>query len=110
VVSRKAVAVAGLSAIAIAASGCGGDSDPEAEFRTAFKKRFGQTTWYHHITGMEVADGRLKITTDHDSKSARRGTASSVPCGVAFRFALDHGLGDGVVLIASDGVEMGGCG
>jgi hypothetical protein len=30
-VSPKAIAVAGLSAIAIAASGCGGDSDPEAE-------------------------------------------------------------------------------
>ena len=28
--SPKAIAVAGLSAIAIAASGCGGDSDPEA--------------------------------------------------------------------------------
>ena len=53
--SPKAIAVAGLSAIAIAASGCSGDSDPEAEFRAAFKKSFGEAPWYHHITGMEVA-------------------------------------------------------
>ena len=36
--SPKAIAVAGLSAIAIAASGCGGDSDPEAESPPGFPK------------------------------------------------------------------------
>ena len=105
-VSPKAVAVAGLSAIAIAAGGCGGDSDPDAEFRAAFEERFGETPWYQHITGMEV-DGWLKITTDVDSNSGSRG---GVPCGVVFRFALDHGVNDGVELIASDGVSLGGCG
>jgi len=50
-VSPKAIAVAGLIAIAIAASGCSGDSDPEAEFRAAFEKEFSAAPWYHHITG-----------------------------------------------------------
>jgi hypothetical protein len=67
-VSRRAIVVAGLSAIAIAASGCSGDSDPEAEFRAAFEKEFSAAPWYHHITGMEVTDesGRphIEVTTD----------------------------------------------
>jgi hypothetical protein len=83
VVSRKAIAVAGLSAIAIAAGGCSGDSDAEAEsppattteqvetqppaqsavdiskFRAAFKERYGtppdKRPWYGLITGMKIA-------------------------------------------------------
>jgi hypothetical protein len=83
VVSRKAIAVAGLSAIAIAAGGCSGDSDAEAEsppattteqvetqppaqsavdiskFRAAFKETFGtppdKRPWYGLITGMKMA-------------------------------------------------------
>jgi hypothetical protein len=83
VVSRKAIAVAGLSAIAIAAGGCSGDSDAEAEsppattteqvetqppaqptvdiskFRAAFKERYGtppdERPWYGLITGMKIA-------------------------------------------------------
>ena len=112
-VSRKAIAVAGLSAIALAASGCGGGSESEAEkFRAAFKKNFGEAPWYHHITGMEVADGRLKITTDLDSGSDWE-TAGGPHCGVALRFAFDHEVGDGidvVIIIGSDGSELGGCG
>ena len=71
--SRKAIAVAGLSAIAIAAGGCSGDSDAEtdAKFRSAFKKRFATAPsalqWYDRITGMEVVDGRLEIATDLES-------------------------------------------
>ena len=51
--SGRAIAVAGLSAIALAASGCGGDSDPEAEFRAAFEKEVSGAPWYHHITGIK---------------------------------------------------------
>ena len=70
--SRKAIAVAGLSAIAIAAGGCSGDSDAEtdAKFRSAFKKRFATAPsallWYDRITGMELVDGRLEIATNLD--------------------------------------------
>jgi hypothetical protein len=107
-VSPKAIVVAGLSAIAIAASGCSGDSDPEAEFRAAFKKSFGEATWYHHITGMKMADGFLEITTDLDPKSD---SVSRTICGTAMHFALDsnaEGI-DGVQMRGSDGVPMGGC-
>ena len=82
--SPKAIAVAGLSAIAIAASGCGGDSDPAAKFRAwfnnlkfrvAFKKSFGEAPWYHHITGIEVNDKAgnvtaVNVTTDLGPESA----------------------------------------
>src|SRR6188768_4411420 len=88
----RIIVVAGLSAIAIAASGCSGDSDAEAEsppattteqvetqppaqstvniarFRAAFKKRYetapSALLWYHHVTGMEMVDGALEIATD----------------------------------------------
>ena len=70
--SPKAIAVAGLSAIAIAASGCSGDSDPEAEFSAAFKKRFGEAPWYHHVTGVKMSSEHpnwLEVTTDLDRKA-----------------------------------------
>ena len=77
------IAGAGLSSIAMAASGCLGDSDAEAEsppattteqvetrppteptvdiakFRAAFKEAFGEQPWYGQITGMKMA----QITT-----------------------------------------------
>jgi len=61
------------SHVAIAASGCGGDS--EAEFRAAFKKKFGEAPWYHHITGIEVNDKAgnvtaVNVTTDLGPESA----------------------------------------
>lgn len=109
----RAVAVAVLSSIAIAASGCGGDSDPEAEFRAAFEKEFSAAPWYHHITAMEVKDGTLEITTDLDSPS-KAGEIERGICGRAATLALDLGvLGDlfrGVVTTGSDGAELGGCG
>ena len=86
-VSRKAIAVAGLSAIAIAASGCGGDSDPEAEFRAAFEKKFSAAPWYHHITGIKVKDGWLVLRTDLAPKSDF--DAVGVICGAAYGFAIE---------------------
>lgn len=78
-----------LSAIAIAASGCSGDSDVEAEsppattteqvetqrpappavdiarFRAAFNERFGtpgdEASWWGHITGMKMDYGDYQI-------------------------------------------------
>jgi hypothetical protein len=91
-VSPRAIAVAGLSAIVIAASGCSGDSDAEAEsppattaeqvetqppaqsavnitkLRAEFKERFGtppnEAPWYRHITAINWANGQLEIKTD----------------------------------------------
>jgi hypothetical protein len=81
-VSGKAIAAAGLSAVAIATGGCSGDSEAEAEsppattteqvetqppvqsavditkFRAAFDERFGtpgdEASWWGHITGMKI--------------------------------------------------------
>ena len=109
-VSPKAMAVAGLSAIAVAASGCGGDSDPGAEFRVAFKKSFAEAPWYHHITGMKMSSENstwLEITTDDPASEIQRGI-----CGAAMRFALDHEVGDGIheVHVWAAYGEPGGCG
>lgn len=108
--SPKAIAVAGLSAIAIAAGGCSGDSDAEAEFRAAFEKKFSAAPWYQDITGMEVevADGsggaHIELTTD-------LGPGDGQPdCEAVRDFAFDSFDEVFVVVIGSDGVERGGCG
>jgi hypothetical protein len=87
----RTVVVAGLSAIAMAASGCSGDSDAEAEsppattteqvetqppaqptvdiakFRAAFKETFGtppdERPWYRLITGMKIAPREIVTVT-----------------------------------------------
>jgi hypothetical protein len=87
----RIVVVASLSAIAIAASGCSGDSDAEAEsppatmteqvetqppaqpavdvakFRAAFKETFGtppdERPWYRLITGMKIAPREIVTAT-----------------------------------------------
>ena len=114
-VSLKAIAVAGLSAIAIAiaASGCSGDSDGEAEsiskFSAAFEERFGspgnEAPWYQHITARMGDDGYFKITTDLNEWNDTAG----VICGAASTLALDLGeLGDGikgVIVTDSGGVQ-----
>lgn len=108
------IAVAGLSAMAIAASGCSGDSDPEAKVRATFKKTYGtpgnEAPWYHHVTGIEVANGRLEVTTELDRdkvwyESVRR------MCAAAFGVALDlkaDEIESGAV-IGSDGVPIIQC-
>ena len=115
--SPKTIAVAGLSAIAIAASGCSGDSDPEAEFRAAFKKKFGETTWYHHITGIKVKDRGLVLRTDLDPDNDLPGSdfsfayAGSI-CGPAYRVATETGAidsGEYVNVKDRDGVGILSC-
>ena len=109
--SPKAIAVAGLSAIAIAASSCGGDSDSGGELSAAFKKDFSTAPWIHHITGVKRSSeypNSLVVTTDFDEASDIPGGAI---CRAGFRFADDHEVGDGieaVVVIGPDGSE-GGC-
>ncbi|MFO7571880.1 MAG: hypothetical protein R6W48_04675 [Gaiellaceae bacterium] len=113
---RRAIVVAGLSAIAIAASGCTGDSDAEAEFRAAFEKEFSAAPWYQHITGMEVTEderesGRphIEVTTDLGPGD---GETEGDFCGAVRDFAVDSGAYDEiptVTVIGSDGVERGGC-
>jgi hypothetical protein len=124
------IAVVGLTAIAIAVSGCTGDSDAEAEsppatttgqvetqpparsavdifkFRVAFKETFGERPWYRQITGMKMGlHGFLEITTKLDESDGDTRTI----CGAAMRFALDGAEG-GDVMRGSDGAEQGGCG
>ena len=107
--SRNAIAVAGLSAIAIAASGCSGDSDPEAEFRAAFEKEFSAAPWYHHITGIEVKDSWLDITTDLDLSSSYAGSICIPAYGVAIKTGAIDG-GEGVTVMGRDDVALNSCG
>lgn len=116
--SPKAIAVVGLSPIAIAASGCGGDSDPEAEFRAAFKEKFGEATWYRHITGIKVKDRALNVKTDLGPESAWDGEGewsetSGVICRAVFGVAIETGALDGgeggVGVTGRDGVGLGLC-
>ena len=137
-VSRRAVVVVGLSAIALAASGCSGDSEAEAEsppvttteqveteppgqatvdiaeFRAAIEESFGasgyETSWYGHVTGMKMAHGRLEIATNLDP--VRDQETARMVCLAAIRFALDTEVGDGIetaAVFASDGKPLGGC-
>jgi hypothetical protein len=119
-VSRKAIAVAGLSAIAIAASGCSGGSESEVEkFPASFEDRYGnsdnEATWYRHVTGTRMRDdGFFMITTDLGPETEESELMSGkVICGAASKLALDLGqLGDGikgVIVIGSDGGAVVGC-
>ncbi len=113
--SPKAIAVAGLSAIAVAASGCGGDSDPEAEFRAAFEKEFSAAPWYPHITGIEVTDEsdrpHIKVTTDLGPENNGTETLRTI-CLAAINFAFESGAVDEIpegAVTGSDGVGLGAC-
>lgn len=117
--SPKAIAVAGLSAIAIAASGCGGGSESEAEkFPASFEERYGspenEATWYRHVTGMRLRDdGYFTIRTDLGPENEEASESGKVICRAASTLALDLGqLGDGikgVIVIGSDGGMVVGC-
>ena len=132
----RIIVVAGLSAIAIAASGCSGDSDAEAEsapattteqvetqppaqptvdiskFRAAFKETFGtppdERPWYGLITGMKMGreNVTIEITTKVESLSDR---VMSEICEAVFALASEMGNGiEAVRVIGSDGGD-GGC-
>ena len=117
--SPKAIAVAGLSAIAIAAGGCSGGSDAEAErlvditkLRAELKERFGtppnEAPWYRHITAINWANGRVEVTTDLDEESELLGRAM---CGKVFGLAFEQ-VGEPPelsVAVLDSGGEVGGC-
>jgi hypothetical protein len=119
------IAVVGLSAIAIAVSGCTGDSDAEAEtppatttgqvetqpparsavdiakFRAAFEETFGERPWYGQITGMKMA----QITTTKKAYRTLEITMTLDPeseidvgtiCEAAFTVAHNLGVRDGI--------------
>ena len=113
--SPRAAAVAGLTAIALAASGCGGDSDPEAEFRAAFEKEFSAAPWYPHITGIKVKDGsgrpHIKVTTELVRKTTGTEPVRTI-CLAAINFAFESGAVDEIpegTVTGSDGVGLGAC-
>jgi hypothetical protein len=119
-VSPKAIAVAGLSALALAASGCSGDSESEAEkFPASFEERYGssenEATWYRHITATRMGDdGVFIITTDLGPESRWNGeetssNTSAVICGAASKLALELGvLGDEIPGVNVKGRGGGG--
>ena len=128
--SRNAIVVAVLSAIAMAASACSGDSDAEAEsppattteqvetqkparptvdiakFRAAFKETYGtpphERPWYRLITGMKISrDNRvLYVTGNVDGLSDSTGKICEAV------FALDSEMGNGIEVVR---VGNGGC-
>ena len=113
--SPKAIAVAGLSAIALAAGGCGGDSDSGGELSAAFKKDFSTAPWIHNVTEVKVSSEAsenhsnwLVVTTDLDEVSD---TVQGAICHAGFQFADDHELGDGIeaVVVMGPDSEEGGC-
>ena len=118
--SPTAIAVSGLSSLAIAASGCSGGSESEGEkFPASFEDRYGnsdnEATWYRHVTGTWMGDdGFFKIRTDLGPETEEGAEMSGkVICRAASGLALELGqLGDGikgVIVIGSDGGAVVGC-
>ena len=123
----------------MAASGCSGDSDAEAEsppattteqveteppaqptvniavFRAAIEESYGtpsgyEKTWYDHITGMKMARGRLEIATNVDPR--RDPEVGLIICSEVLGFAINSEAGDGIetaAVFGSDGVSLGAC-
>lgn len=138
-VSRKAIAVAGLSAIALAASGCSEDSDTEAEstpatttehvetqppaqsavdiakFRAAFKERYGtpdyEAPWWSHITGIRASSVHSPhLVISTDLEEIEIGLQGMI-CHAAFDVARDSGAFVGIeaVVVKTSDGEEGGC-
>jgi len=132
-VQTLVIAVAGLSAVALAVSGCTGDSDAEesrpatttgqvetqppaqsavdiSKFRAAFKEAFGERPWYGQITGMKMAQitPTLEITMKLDPENE---IDVGTICEAAFTVANNTGVRDeieAVHVMGEDG-EDGGC-
>jgi hypothetical protein len=124
--SRKAIVVAVLSAIALAASGCSGDSDAEAEsppattteqvetqspaqpianvsrVRAGFKATFGtppdERPWYGLITGMKMTAFEQYWVLELTTKLEDNppNTAVRTICRAAMRYVSRDSWGKGV--------------
>ena len=99
--SRRAIVVAGLSAIAIAASGCSGGSDAEAEspvditkLRAEVTERFGtppnEAPWYRHITAINWANDKLEIRTDLRKEDEASVETLAAICQEPLKLALEQ--------------------
>jgi len=119
----RTVVAAGLSAIAIGASGCSGDSDVEAEgppaattkqvatqlptqstvdiskFRAAFKESYGtppdERPWYDHITAMRIftENASYRVLEVRTNLERVSNTVLSEICEVGFAVASETGNG-----------------
>jgi hypothetical protein len=137
--SRKAIVVAILSAIAMAASGCSGDSDAEAEsppattteqvetqspaqpvadlpkVRAGFKQMFGtppdERPWYGVITGMKMTASGQYWVLEITTKLEPPYTAARTICAAGMRFAgySSWGKGIGAVRVINSDGSDGGC-
>ena len=121
-----AIAIGTLALIAgLAASGCTGGSDAEAEgpfdisqLRAELEERFGspgnEAAWYRRITAIKWANGQLEVTTDFSPEEYGASEERGVPCGEIWKLAFKQVEPDTVpVLVAMfgvGGVAMGGCG
>ena len=129
---RKHVAIAlGILALGIAASGCSGGNDAEAEsrpvttteqvgtgpgtqpvvdiskFRAAFKETFGERPWYRQITGMKMTPKRSIEVRMVDPEKIDIGTICEAVFSVADNAGVRNRI-DAVHVIGSDGSD-GGC-
>ena len=122
----KAVAVAVLISIAIAAGGCRGGSEAEAEgpvditkLRAEYKERFGvppnvvAPEWYAHTTAINMVNGRLEITTDLTPEEYAASDilreACAQPLGLAFELAEPDTIELTAAVFGVGGVPLGGC-
>jgi hypothetical protein len=124
-VLAKTIAAAVLSSIAIAAGGCSGNSDTEAEgpvditkLRAEFKERFGtppyEAPWYRRITAINWANGHLEVTTDFTPEETKAMGLPS-PCVEIWNLASEQREEpDETALIVAvfdaGGVRQGSCG
>jgi len=122
----KAIGVAVLSSIAIAAAGCIGGSDAEAEspldikkFRAEMKERFGtppnEARWYRHITAINWANGHLEVTADFTPEEYQASGAHPTPCVEIWNLASEQLVEPEepaliVAMFDAGGVRQGSCG
>jgi hypothetical protein len=127
---RKHVAIAiGTLALTagLAASGCTGDSNAEAEspvditmLRAELKERFGtppnEAPWYRHITAVNWANGQLEITTrlspeEYEGSDELRGWICGEPLKLAFEQQAEPDTIDLIAAVfGAGGVGLGYCG
>jgi hypothetical protein len=129
-VRTLSIAVVGVSAMALAVSGCFGGSDAEAEgpvdisqLRDDLEERFGtpgnEAPWYRRITAINWANGHLEVTTDftlEEYKASGPGAGRPTPtCVETFKLASAQ-LAEPdetaliVAVIGPGGVALGSCG
>ena len=128
------IAVTGLSAIALAVSGCSGGSDAQAEsppatttqqvatqppaqsaldiskLRAAFKEAFGHRPWYGRITGMKMTQISSDYRTYGTLEIAMRPDLESETdvgtiCEAAFNVAESLGVRDAIEAVSVVGPD-----